>query len=167
MTDPKNYPKKQANSDTTAERPPVDYSAITDEALRKKLTDPKTLARAAALAPYGVDLLAALAAPRNDRLSVSIISGAQMAAMLASEYPSHIRTHATTARSLFGCKPGETMFDAIARKEKEEAERAGSFVEDALSEQVAAKSGDDQTQAFITEAESPFDAIAHKKSEED
>jgi len=161
MTDPKNHPKKQANTDTTAERPPVDYSAITDEALRKKLTDPETLATAAELAPYGVDLLAALVEQHDNPPSVSFITGAQMAAMLASEKPSHIRT--ASASTIFGWKPGETLDEAIARKKKEEAEqRADAFVEDALSEQAATESGDDQAQAFITEG----DTIERKKSEE-
>jgi len=155
MTDP----KKQTNTDTTYKRPPVDYSAITDEALLKKLTDPKTLALAAELAAEGVDLLAALAAPRDELPSISIITGEQAAALRASVNLTHIRTHATTARSLFGCKPGETMFEAIVRKKREEAECAGAFVEDALSEQAAAKSGDDQSQTFITEAESLDEAI--------
>jgi len=165
MTDPKNHPKKQANTDTTAERPPVDYSAITDEALRKKLTDPETLAMAAELAPYGVDLLAALADPSDELPSVSIISGAQMAAMLASANPSHIRT--ASISTLYGWKPGETLGEAIRRKKREEAERAGSFVENALSEQAAAKSSDEQTQTFTSEGESLFDAIEYKKSKED
>jgi len=147
MTDPKN----PTHTDTTYERPPIDYSAITDEALLKKLTDPETLARAAALAPYGVDLLAALADPSDELPSVSIISGAQMAAMLVSAKPSHIRTE--SARTMFGLKPGETLSEGIARKRREEAEHAGTLVEDALSEQAAAKSGDEQVQAFITEGE--------------
>jgi len=107
MTDP----KKQTNTDTTAELPPVGDDASAVEALRKKLID---------LPPW--------------------IS---------------IRIHTAKIRSL-----------AIARKKAEEAERAGAFMENALSEQAASESGDDQTQAFITDGESLFDAIAHKKSEE-
>jgi len=161
MTDP----KKQTNTDTTAELPPVDYSAITDEALRKKLTDPKTLARAAELAPYGVDLLAALAAPRAELPSISIITGEQAAALRASVNRTHIRT--ASVRTLYGWKPGESLYEAIARKKKEKAERTGAFMKDALSEQAAAESGDDQTGAFITKGEFLFDAIERKKSEED
>jgi len=160
VTDPKNHPKNPTNTDTTYERPPVDYSAITDEALRKKLTDPKTLARAAELAPYGVDLLAALAAPPPDNLTIGINEGPPFD---WSEL-SHIRT--ASISTIFGCKPGETMFEAIARKKKEEAERASAFVEDALNEQAAAESGDDQAQAFITEGATLLDAIERKKSEE-
>jgi len=142
-------PKNPTNTDTTYERPAIDYSAITDEALLKKLTDPKTLAMAAELAPYGVDLLAALAAPPRDDLPPLTISIGEDPPFDLSEL-SHIRTE--SARTIFGWKPGETLEEAIARKKAEEAERAGALVEDALSEQGAAESGDDQAQAFITKA---------------
>jgi len=75
----------------------------------------------------------------------------ELAAILASDKPSHIRTK--SARTIFGLKPGETLAEGIERKKREEAERAGTLVEDALSEQAAAESSDDQTQAFITEGE--------------
>jgi len=139
MTDP----KSPINTDTTDERPSVDYSAITDEALREKLTDPKTLALAAELAPYGVDLLAALAS-QGDESPPNLIFGPPPVLPPLT----HIRT--VSARSLFGWKPGETLDEAIARTKAEEAERAGAFMEDALSEQAAVESGDDQAQAFIT-----------------
>jgi len=65
-------------------------------------------------------------------------------------HPFDAHPHGQSISTLFGWKPGETLDEAIARKKQEEAERAGAFMEDALSEQVAAKSGDDQAQAFIT-----------------
>jgi len=83
MSDPKN----QTNTDTTAERPPVDDSPSTTEALREKLTDahtpgyqaefdPEKSAHADAFvedalseqaaAKSGDDLAATLAAPQGD-----------------------------------------------------------------------------------------------------
>jgi len=178
--------KKQTNTDTTAERPPVDDSASATEALRNKLIDAQTpsyqaefdlekveragafvenalseqaaaesgedLATALAtitgelvpaksgtelaadlvaegvdldelaaeLAPYGVDLRAALAAPRDNLPSMEIITGEQLAALLASVDTTKIRIHRASARSLYGWKPGETLYEAIARKKSEE-----------------------------------------------
>jgi len=77
------------------------------------------LSEQAARASQGDDLPAqAITTTRPRRIDLSQVT--------------HIRT--ASASTMFGCKPGETMFDAIARKEKEEAEHAGAFVEDALSE---------------------------------
>jgi len=122
-----------------------------------------------ALASYGVDLLAALSSQRGDRPGLTIDTGEQEVAILGSMDMPHIRIHTANVSTLFGWKPGETLDEAIARTKKEEAAHAGAFEEDALSEQGAAESdddqatlapqSDDQTQAFITEGESLDEAI--------
>jgi|GEM_PF-682095 len=121
----------------------------TDKPLREQLTDAQTRDLAAALAPYGVDLIAALASQSNE----------QTRAFITGPLPpyinmTNIRIHTANVRSLFGWKPGESLIDAIARTKKEEAEQA------------AAESDNDQAQAFITEGESLIDAIARKKRQE-
>jgi len=106
--------KKQTNADTTDERPLVDDSASVIGALCEKLTDAQTRDLAVALAPYGVDLIAALAAQRDDRPRLTIVTkGAK-----APAPPAFIDRF--NVSSLFGWKPGETLDEAIARNKSEE-----------------------------------------------
>jgi len=79
-----------------------------------------------------------LAAQDDDLPPLTIDTGEHEVAILGPIHLPHI-IRTASARSIFGCKPGETVDEAIARKE---AEEAGAFVEDALSEQDAAESGD-------------------------
>jgi len=109
-------PKNPTNTDTTPERPPVDDSASAPEALRDKLTDAQIRDLAAVLAPYGVNLVAALASQDDDQPPLPINIGP----LPASKNMTNIRITRVTARSLYGWKPGETLYEAITRKKSEE-----------------------------------------------
>jgi len=124
MTDPKN----PTNTDTTAERPPVDDSASTTGALREKLIDAQTPGYQAEFDPEKAERAGAFV---KDALNEqdAIKSSVGLASLGADQPPldiiiarlsrlTHIRT--ASARSIFGCKPGETVDEAIARKKAEE-----------------------------------------------
>ena len=125
MTDPKN----QANTDATAERPPVDDYANATEALREKLTDAQTPGYQVELDPEEAERAGAFvedalseedAADSNADLVE--VDGALEPAFLDDEGPSadippFITT--TNARELYDLRPGETVPEAAARKASE------------------------------------------------
>ena len=126
MTDPKN----QANTDATAERPPVDDYANATEALREKLTDAQTPGYQVELDPEEAERAGAFvedalseedAADSNADLVE--VDGALEPAFLDDEGPSadippFITT--TNARELYDLRPGETVAEAIARHNAKE-----------------------------------------------
>ena len=126
MTDPKN----QANTDATAERPPVDDYANATEALREKLTDAQTPGYQVELDPEEAERAGAFvedalseedAADSNADLVE--VDGALEPAFLDDEGPSadippFITT--TNARELYDLRPGETVPEAIARHNAKE-----------------------------------------------
>jgi len=137
MTDP----KKQTNTDTTAELPPANNPASATEALRDKLIDAQTpsyqteldLEEAEHAGAFVKGALSEQAAAKSgdDQSSLTIDTTPRR---IDPSRLAHIRITRANAWSLYGWKPGETLEEARARKK---AERASAFV------QAVAESGDE------------------------
>ena len=122
MTDPKN----QTNTDTTAELPPVDDYASATEALREKLTDAQTPGYQAEFDPEEAERAGAFV---EDALSEedAADSNADLVDVLGEEQPGFLDDEGpsaeippfittTNARELYDLRPGETVSEAIARR---------------------------------------------------
>lgn len=125
MTDPKN----PTNTDATAEQPPVDDYANATEALREKMIDALTPGIQVEFDPDEAERVGAFvedalseqdAAASSDDLVEA--DGALEPAFLDDEgpladIPPFIST--TNIREMYGWRPGETLGETIARKNKE------------------------------------------------
>ena len=122
MTDPKN----QTNTDTTAELPPVDDYASATEALREKLTDAQTPGYQAEFDPEEAERAGSFV---EDALSEedAADSNADLVDVLGEEQPGFLDDEGpsaeippfittTNARELYDLRPGETVSEAIARR---------------------------------------------------
>ena len=126
MTDPKN----QTNTDATAERPPADDYANATEALREKIADALTPGFQVELDPdeaesvgaFVEDALSEQDAQESTEDLAELDEQEEKPAFLDDEGPlADIPPFITTTniREMYGWRPGETLEEAIARKDKE------------------------------------------------
>ena len=126
MTDPKN----QTNTDATAELPPVDDYANATEALREKMVDALTPGFQVELDPDEAERVGAFAedalSDQDAQESIEDLAEPdeqeEEPAFLDDEGPlADIPPFITTSniREMYGWRPGETLQEAITRKNKE------------------------------------------------
>ena len=122
MTDPKN----PTNTDATAERPPVDDYANATEALREKMADALTPGFQVELDPEEAERAGAFVedalSEQDAQESTEDLAELDEPAFLDDEGPlADIPPFITTSniREMYGWRPGQTLEEAIARKNKE------------------------------------------------
>ena len=126
MTDPKNH----TNTDATAELPPVDDYANATEVLREKMADALTPGFEVELDPdeaervgaFVEDALSDQDAQESTEDLAELDEQEEEPAFLDDEGPlADIPPFITTSniREMYGWRPGQTLEEAIARKNKE------------------------------------------------
>ena len=122
--------KNHTNTDATAELPPVDDYANATEALREKMVDALTPGfqveldpdEAARMGAFAEDALSDQDAQESTEDLAKLDEQAEKPAFLDDEGPlADIPPFITTSniREMYGWRPGETLQEAIARKNKE------------------------------------------------
>ena len=122
--------KNHTNTDATAELPPVDDYANATEALREKMVDALTPGfqveldpdEAARMGAFAEDALSDQDAQESTEDLAELNEQEEKPAFLDDEGPlADIPPFITTTniREMYGWRPGETLEEAIARKDKE------------------------------------------------
>ena len=122
--------KNHTNTDATAELPPVDDYANATEALREKMVDALTPGfqveldpdEAARMGAFAEDALSEQDAQESTEDLADLDEQEEKPAFLDDEGPlADIPPFITTSniREMYGWRPGETLQEAIARKNKE------------------------------------------------
>lgn len=122
--------RNHTNTDATAELPPVDDYANATEALREKMVDALTPgfqveldpAEAARMGAFAEDALSDQDAQESTEDLAELDEQEEKPAFLDDEGPlADIPPFITTSniREMYGWRPGETLQEAIARKNKE------------------------------------------------